>query len=120
MYEYMATVLKVTDGDTLDLRIDLGMTVTIRQKRSRLYGIDTPEMNTEAGKAARTFVLKHLDIGKEVRVRTIKAKTNVELTEKYGSYLVNVYCYPDEPERCLNDDLVAAGHAVPYFGGARG
>ena len=45
MYEYTARVLKVVDGDTLDLSIDLGFNIWITQ-RCRLQGIDTPETRT--------------------------------------------------------------------------
>ena len=119
MFEYMATVLKVTDADTLDLNLDLGISVRVKIKRCRLYGIDAPEMSTPEGKAAREFVLQQISVGDEIRVRTIKANKNVERTEKYGGYLVNVFCHPGEPDRCLNTELVGTGHAKAYFGGAR-
>lgn len=45
MYEYLATVERVVDGDTVDLNIDLGFDVWNRQ-RVRLSGIDTPETRT--------------------------------------------------------------------------
>ena len=46
MYEYRASVERVVDGDTIDLSIDLGFDVWIRQ-RVRLSGIDTPETRTK-------------------------------------------------------------------------
>ena len=43
MYEYKATIVKVVDGDSIYVDIDLGFDVWIRNQSIRLYGIDTPE-----------------------------------------------------------------------------
>ncbi len=42
MYEYRGSVIRVVDGDTYDIEIDLGFN-TRRTERFRLSGIDTPE-----------------------------------------------------------------------------
>jgi len=44
--EYDVTVVKVVDGDTVDVDIDLGFGVTLRDERVRIMGIDTPESRT--------------------------------------------------------------------------
>ena len=46
MYEYKATIIKVVDGDTVDVDIDLGFDVWLRNQRIRLFGIDCPESRT--------------------------------------------------------------------------
>ena len=46
MYEYKVNILKVVDGDTVDVDIDLGFGVWLRNERVRLAGIDTPESRT--------------------------------------------------------------------------
>ena len=46
MHEYKCTMLRVVDGDTVDVDIDLGFGVWMRKQRIRLYGIDTPESRT--------------------------------------------------------------------------
>ena len=46
MYEYRATILKVVDGDTVDVDIDLGFGIWQRNERVRIMGIDTPESRT--------------------------------------------------------------------------
>ena len=46
MYEYNVKVVKVIDGDTVDVDIDLGFGVWLHKERVRLYGIDTPESRT--------------------------------------------------------------------------
>ena len=45
MYEYNAEVLRVVDGDTVDVLIDVGFS-TFKKERVRLYGINTPECRT--------------------------------------------------------------------------
>ena len=46
MYEYRCKVLKVVDGDTVDVDIDLGFGIVLTDERVRLMGIDTPESRT--------------------------------------------------------------------------
>ena len=41
MYEYKCKMVKVIDGDTVDVDIDLGFGVWLRKQRIRMYGIDT-------------------------------------------------------------------------------
>ena len=46
MYEYKAKLVKVVDGDTVDVDIDLGFGVWLKNERVRIMGIDTPESRT--------------------------------------------------------------------------
>ena len=46
MYEYKCRIDRVVDGDTVDVDIDLGFGVWLREERVRMYGIDTPESRT--------------------------------------------------------------------------
>ena len=62
MYEYkIKEVVKVVDGDTIDIIIDLGFDLT-KKERVRLAGIDTPESRTkdleekELGLEAKEFL----------------------------------------------------------------
>lgn len=54
MYEYDAELVRVIDGDTFVLDVDLGFYVRTRQ-HIRLAGIDCPEKNTPQGLAAALF-----------------------------------------------------------------
>ena len=62
MYEYKCKMVRVVDGDTVDVDIDLGFGVWLRKQRIRMYGIDTPESRTSDkvekvyGKAATEFL----------------------------------------------------------------
>ena len=42
MYEYRCRVVKVVDGDTIDVDIDLGFSITLVNQRIRLQGVYTP------------------------------------------------------------------------------
>ena len=46
MYEYKCKIVKVVDGDTVDVDIDLGFGCWLKDERVRIMGIDTPESRT--------------------------------------------------------------------------
>ena len=106
MYEYEAVVERVVDGDTVDLIIDLGMHVHIKE-RCRLYGINAPERYTETGRAATEFLRAQIE-GKPLKVRTRKDKQG-----KYGRYLVTIYLGTWGTN--INELMVLEGHAVEYM-----
>ena len=70
MYEYKAKILRVVDGDTVDVDIDLGFGVWLHRERVRMMGIDTPESRTrdlmekQFGLLAKEYVKAYLPIGK--------------------------------------------------------
>jgi micrococcal nuclease len=110
-YRYRATVVDVVDGDTLTLDIDLGFSVTVRE-RVRLYGVDTKETKgatRAAGLATTDRVRELLPVGAQVVVDTIKNKRGADRQEKYGRYLVVVYHDPTGPS--LNEYLLNEGLA---------
>ena len=124
MYQYKAQVKAVIDADTIDVLIDLGFGVHTMQ-RLRLYGIDAPEMKTEAGKIAKEYVKSVLlgaDASMFVYVRTLKDKKY-----KYGRKLAVVYWsesdlihygYESKIEMMslsLNWQIVQNGHAVERY-----
>ena len=69
MYQYNCKIVKVVDGDTVDVDIDLGFDVWLKKQRIRLYGVDTPESRTrdleekKYGLAAKAFVESYLPVG---------------------------------------------------------
>jgi len=118
MYEYKCELIKVVDGDTIDVLIDVGFS-TFRKERVRLYGINAPESRTrnleekEKGLAAKARLKEILkDFGKHFII-----KTEIDKKGKYGRILGQIFDL--ECENCANDMLVTEGHAVEYFGGAR-
>jgi micrococcal nuclease len=116
MYEYrVKQVLKVVDGDTIDVDIDLGFNISFTQ-RVRLAGIDTPESRTtdKAEKVLGLEVKKHLgDLLKsatQIVIRTEKPDS----TEKYGRILGWVFL--DGSSESVNSALIAEGYAWDYMG----
>ena len=77
MFEYKCKMVRVVDGDTVDVDIDLGFGVWLRKQRIRMYGIDTPESRTSDkeekiyGKAATAFLEKWTNAG-DLTLKTFK------------------------------------------------
>ena len=116
MYEYrVKEVVKVVDGDTVDILIDLGFSLT-KKERCRVAGIDTPECRTrnkvekQYGKAAALFMTGMLESATNLRVRT-------EKDGKYGRMLGWFYC--DEYQESLNERMISEGFAWGYDGGTK-
>lgn len=116
MYEYrIKKVLKVVDGDTIDVDIDLGFNISYTQ-RVRLAGIDTPESRTKdarekaLGLEVKDKVKKSIDAAKTVVVKTELPDSS----EKYGRILGWVYL--DGDTRSLNEQLIEEGYAWGYMG----
>lgn len=110
MYDYkVKKVIKVIDGDTLELEIDLGFNITI-QERIRLSGIDAPEIRSsdvverEKANASRLWL--------EKKVKDKKLKVITEKDDKYGRMLGWVYLEEDPVP--LNTQLIKEGLATPY------
>lgn len=106
MYEYQAEVIKVIDGDTLHVRVDLGFEVSIFET-IRLTGVNAPEHNKPGGAEATEWLRS------KALNTTIRLVTKKDRREKYGRYLATIFL-PGEAVS-VNDQLVAAGHAVPYM-----
>ena len=66
MYEYRVHILRVVDGDTVDVDIDLGFGIWLRNERVRIMGIDTPESRTR-DKVEKVFGLAAKKRLKELR-----------------------------------------------------
>ncbi len=116
MYEYIATLDRIVDGDTIDIMIDLGFDIVIK-KRVRVLGLDCPETRTKNlcekswGKAA-TRRVEELLTGKSFVI-----ETHLE-DEKYGRVLAHIML-PDESGDTLTQRLIDEGLGVPYDGGSR-
>ena len=112
MYEYNCKIVRVIDGDSIILDIDLGFSHWIHNESIRLYGIDTPECRTRdaeekaAGLLAKGFVEEALHVGGTYTLTT-KEKG------KFGRYLATIYL---TDENSINAALVKERLAVPYFG----
>jgi micrococcal nuclease len=111
MYEYKATIVKVVDGDSIYVDIDLGFDVWLRNQSIRLYGIDTPEcrQKDKARKAhgllAKAYVQKALIVGRTYALTT-KEKG------KFGRFLGEF----KTGKGFITKLLVKERLAVPYTG----
>ena len=76
MYEYNCKIVRIIDGDTVDVDIDLGFAVWLNKQRIRLFGVDTPESRTrdaeekKFGILAKNFVKGRLPVGSMQILRT--------------------------------------------------
>ena len=122
MQEYRCKVIKVIDGDTVDVDIDLGFDIMLRDERVRIMGIDTPESRTR-DKVEKKFGLaskarlKELIGGKSGPIlKTQINKKGEDMRGKFGRILGD---FVTEDGRMVTDILVEEGHAVAYFGGSK-
>jgi micrococcal nuclease len=116
MFEYrVKQVTKVVDGDTIDVDIDLGFSISYSQ-RLRLAGIDTPESRTTdkfektLGIESKDYLKYKLKDAKDIVVKTEKPDSS----EKYGRILGWVYV--DGNTKSLNEQMIEDGYAWSYMG----
>lgn len=122
MYEYKCKVLKVIDGDTVDVDIDLGFGVWLRDERVRIMGIDTPESRTR-DKVEKVFGLAAKERLQELLGETSILKTQVnkdgeDMKGKFGRILGDFVVSQDDVglPRMVTDVMITEGHCVPYHG----
>ncbi len=125
MYEYRCTVLKVVDGDTVDVDIDLGFGIVLTDERVRLMGIDTPESRTSDkvedlfGELAKAR-LKEMVSGRSGPIlKTQINKKGEDMKGKFGRILGDFEVEKNGERRMATDVLIEEGHAVAYFGGSK-
>jgi len=116
MYEYKVKVVRVIDGDTIDVDIDLGFSTVLTKRRIRLYGIDTPESRTrdkeekKRGIISKNYLLLKCPIGEYV---TLKSHG----VGKFGRILGELFEYnKHEDTVSINQEMCDEGYAAPYFG----
>ena len=114
MYTYNVEIRRVVDGDTIDVTIDLGFSVLIKE-RVRLAGVDTPESRTrdlrekKFGKIATARVEELLPVGEKFTAHSMSYNS----TGKFGRAMLD-FDLPDG--RRLAAALVEEYMAVPYHG----
>jgi micrococcal nuclease len=121
MYEYRVEIVKVVDGDTVDVDIDLGFGMMYKKQRVRMLGIDTPESRTKDleekkfGKASK----KHLK-------KLLEEAENITLIShdkgKFGRILGELFVHHNEGHPVygvkvnVNEQMIEDHHAVKYHG----
>ena len=118
--EYDVHVVKVVDGDTVDVDIDLGFGVCLKDERVRIMGIDTPESRTSDrveklfGLAAKNRLYQLLE--KDAKLITTENKDGEDMKGKFGRILGD---FRAADGRLVTEILIEEGHCVPYFGGSK-
>tara|TARA_B110000263_G_scaffold163601_1_gene142442 strand:+ start:1074 stop:1427 length:354 start_codon:yes stop_codon:yes gene_type:complete len=113
MFNYNCTLIRVIDGDTIDVNIDLGFNIW-HKGRIRMAGIDTPESRT------RNKEEKVLGLAAKSRLKELlkKKKLSINCTKekgKFGRILADVLANDIN----INKQLMDEGHARPYQGGKK-
>lgn len=113
MYTYKAKLVRVINGDTLDINIDLGFDIIIKQ-RLKLFGIDTPDSrSTNVETRQKGLDVKQRLIG--LLTKEFKVETMLNKRGKYGRILGKVFIVDEnDNEVCINELLVKEGLATRY------
>lgn len=126
MYEYNAKCLRVVDGDTVDVMIDLGFS-TWKKVRVRLDGINTPESRTRDKEEKKRGLAAKARLQEIIEINDSEFLLKVNGIGKYGRALgvIMVNTLGKNPEdisltkKNVNQQLIKEGHAVEYHGGSR-
>ncbi len=111
---YNATVVRIVDGDTIRLDIDLGFDIVLKNQSVRLYKVDTPECRTRdlkekaAGLLAKEVVQNLIAVGERVFIRT-----KLDTKGKFGRLLGTIITTDNIN---INEHLVNNNYAVEYYG----
>ena len=122
-YNFRVTeIVKVVDGDTIDVIIDLGFDL-YKKERVRVAGVDTPEKRTrnleekELGIDATNWLTEQLDsaiVGEDdLVIRT-------EIDGGFGKYgRLLGWLYIGEDTESINERMIREGYAWEYDGGTK-
>ena len=111
---YNATVVRIVDGDTIRLDIDLGFDIILKNQSVRLYKVDTPECRTRdlkekaAGLLAKVVVQDLVAVGERVFIRT-----KLDTKGKFGRLLGTIITADNLN---INEHLIDNNYAVEYYG----
>ena len=121
--EYDVKVLKVVDGDTIDVDIDLGFGITLTDERVRIMGIDTPESRTSDrvedlfGEAAKLRLKQLMKNGG--KLITTEDRKGEDMKGKFGRVLGDFKVEYNGEMKKVTEIMAEEGHCVPYFGGSK-
>lgn len=120
--EYKAKVLKIVDGDTVDVDVDLGFGIVLTDERVRIMGIDTPESRT-SNKVEKVFGLASKErlkelLDKECILVTYDDKNGEDMKGKFGRVLGDFKAvrWEGHEAELVSEILIDEGHAVKYHG----
>lgn len=114
MYTYHGQIVRVIDGDTVVVDIDLGLRTWRRDTHIRLAGINAPEIRgdqREQGLVSKAALEQLLPPGKVVRLQTEKDKTS------FDRYVATIWVLTAEGvDKEVNAAMIEGGYAVVSAG----
>lgn len=111
VFVYGAELVKVIDGDTIVLNIDLGCRVWLKEQHVRLAGLNTPELvgpSSKEAAQAKAWLVGILTRSKELIVKTSKP----DPADKYGRWLAEIVA----DDTNVNQMMLTLGLAKAYSG----
>lgn len=124
VYYYKAKVLRIIDGDTMDISVDLGFGI-FKNLRARLWGINAPEFTRAKTNTEQYLKALQAKIYLEDWIKTNTVDNKIIICshdgkalkqEKYGRWLVEVYPVNTTADtKSLNDILLSEGLAVEFM-----
>ena len=118
MYEYRCKILRVVDGDTVDVDIDVGFGMWMHKERVRMMGIDTPESRTrdkvekKFGLASKQFVKDMMPVGSKQVLKTQIDRSGEDKKGKFGRILGDFLI----DGKKLTETMIKEGYGVVYTG----
>jgi len=114
----LVKILRVVDGDTVDVAMYHQDTNKIFKYRIRLYGIDTPEKKPLKSNPDREQEIAAAKMSTQAMTTKMQENNNLVVVQlykpdKYGRLLGTFYGKNGEN---INDWMVKQGHAIAYFG----
>jgi micrococcal nuclease len=109
LYWYKAQVLRIIDADTIEVEVDLGFQVFIKEtiRFSRINAWEKKGSEKEKGLEAKKYLESVMPVGSEIMLHTERDEKKKEKKEKFGRWLADVWVNG----KCMNDELVRLGHA---------
>lgn len=107
-FTYSAALHRIVTGDSVDLDIDLGFYVEIKQQRIHLAGISAAPPGTAEGDAATTFLEKLIG-GKALIVVTSRGADSLDRQGSFGNWIGHLYVDGVD----VSQAMIAGGHAQP-------
>ena len=115
-YNYKCEIIRIVDGDTVVVDIDLGCGVWMRGEHCRLYGIDAPEKRGETRlKGFEAGMHQHVLIERYRKSPGIFIETYKDERGKFGRFLVDLKVKPEQGDVfSINETMVKDGYAIHY------
>ena len=102
-------VIRVIDGDTVDILIDVGFYMTVR-KRIRMLDIDTDEVRGGTDETKLRARLAKDRLEELLAMGDVYIKTRMDATGKYGRLLGTLFVDPENVSINVNETLVKNGY----------